>query len=718
MLGYFSKLFFLLFFSFKAFSLPLIPDTIEIPKALKSKKKTEIQSVFSSLKEKHNNKTANLWLLDYQEAFLLKDKDTKLFCQAMKDLSSQPKFPLKLLAQIKSYEVCPFDEELKFEPKQFPSWLELSLAQALYKRNRLFKNPELTLKSCIYLAKNSPYKELRVSYLKHALSLLKEIEPTSEEYFLEANLLQEDDLQKLLYKESPSLNPQPKPEDYFLIAEDFKSRRSFVKAKKFYIKVLNSSETSFKQKDLSFKGLTHIYKIKRNKKKEIQSSKQWLSWLLTTNTPESLKSYYQNQLELARKEWNIDQNKKAIERLDSLLTKQLPFMVDEALHLRGAIYLQEDQQDLALKDWDTAINSLYKKKNNADLLTEILWKKAWLLRQQQKYRQAIKTFLLLKKVNTNFYMDYKILFWMAQTYQKQGRKRLAIKTYKKLAEKDSFGYYGLLAHHILNKKPKIQNKKLKEGFDFTDQELNATVHWLVLFDELSLLSLFLKEREKHILSQKDITAEEQMEIIWLWKQTNRYLDIFKFVQTIKEENRTSFFEKYLGFLFPLDFKTEVEQASKRFKLDPALVLAIIRQESAFNERARSSADAFGLMQVIPSTARQTARRHKIRYRNFKDLYRVSKNISIGSAYLRLLLNQNNNHFVYSVASYNAGSEPVKKWRQNLKDNEILEFIENIPYKETSLYVRLVLRNYIIYYNLKEDKEKDWFPSWLISQLFP
>ena len=161
----------LLFFnvSLGAYTLPLIPDKIPIPKEIKHKSAGQIKAVFSSLEQQHNKKTANLWLLHYQKALWLKEKDQKTFCLIMKELGTTPAFPLNDLALIESYELCPYLKELEFDAEKFPKWLRLRLAQAFYKRRKVFANPKQTLEATIYLAQNSTYKELKVSYLKHAL---------------------------------------------------------------------------------------------------------------------------------------------------------------------------------------------------------------------------------------------------------------------------------------------------------------------------------------------------------------------------------------------------------------------------------------------------------------------------------------------------------------------------------------------------------------------
>ena len=125
---------------------------------------------------------------------------------------------------------------------------------------------------------------------------------------------------------------------------------------------------------------------------------------------------------------------------------------------------------------------------------------------------------------------------------------------------------------------------------------------------------------------------------------------------------------------------------RKFKLSVPGVLAIIRAESAFDPYARSVANARGLMQIIPSTARLTARRHGIRLRRIKDLYQPEKSIAIGTAYLTDMLNDFNGNFAMAAAAYNAGPHRVKRW-QKKRCGDPRMWIDSIPITETRRYVR-------------------------------
>ena len=181
---------------------------------------------------------------------------------------------------------------------------------------------------------------------------------------------------------------------------------------------MNFPEARFEEKNLSFKGLSRIYKIQKNRKKQITNSHQWSDWLLKENTEQSLREHYDRHLELARQQWNRDENQKAIQLVTDLLQDQRSTPVqEEALYLRGLIYTQEKQFELSLKDWNKAIKLLSKKKNKSSLLEKILWKKAWLLKSQKDYRKAFNNLRFLEKITKNPYTQYRVLFWQGKILQ-------------------------------------------------------------------------------------------------------------------------------------------------------------------------------------------------------------------------------------------------------------------------------------------------------------
>ena len=146
--------------------------------------------------------------------------------------------------------------------------------------------------------------------------------------------------------------------------------------------------------------------------------------------------------------------------------------------------------------------------------------------------------------------------------------------------------------------------------------------------------------------------------------------------------------------FPLPYRTQVVARAREIGLDPAYVYGLIRQESRFIMDARSGAGASGLMQIMPATARWTAKKTGIAYSadmlNDRDV-----NLKLGTSYLKLVLDDFDGSQALAAAAYNAGPSRPRRWR----DGPLLEvaaWAENIPFPETRDYVKKVLSNATVY----------------------
>ncbi len=157
--------------------------------------------------------------------------------------------------------------------------------------------------------------------------------------------------------------------------------------------------------------------------------------------------------------------------------------------------------------------------------------------------------------------------------------------------------------------------------------------------------------------------------------------------------------------YPLPYREHVEHYARARGLDPYLVAALIRQESTFNPRVRSRAGARGLMQIIPATGRQLARQERRTYKT-RDLYNPEINILYGTRYLKTLLGRFNGRVDYALAGYNAGPHRVKRWTGMDMSIDPEVFIEDIPFDETRAYVKLVLRNEMLYRRLYGQKDSE------------
>ncbi|HWA01530.1 MAG TPA: lytic transglycosylase domain-containing protein [Caulobacterales bacterium] len=135
--------------------------------------------------------------------------------------------------------------------------------------------------------------------------------------------------------------------------------------------------------------------------------------------------------------------------------------------------------------------------------------------------------------------------------------------------------------------------------------------------------------------------------------------------------------------------------------EPALVLAIIRQESEFEPDVVSHANAHGLMQILPSTARSTARTQGMDYDRSMLTGDPSYNITLGASYLGQLIDRYNGSYVLAVAAYNAGTSNVDNWIRDWGDprarsTDVVDWVETIPFSETRNYVQRVMENLQVY----------------------
>ena len=142
--------------------------------------------------------------------------------------------------------------------------------------------------------------------------------------------------------------------------------------------------------------------------------------------------------------------------------------------------------------------------------------------------------------------------------------------------------------------------------------------------------------------------------------------------------------------FPTPFRADVVAAAQDVGLDPAYVFGLIRQESRFVTDARSGAGAAGLMQVMPATARWTAKRLGIPY-TAELLTDKATNLRLGAGYLKLVLDDFGGSQAMAAAGYNAGPNRPRRWREG-PVMEVAAWAENIPFHETRDYVKKVLSN--------------------------
>ncbi|HAR41147.1 MAG TPA: hypothetical protein DCS07_00685 [Bdellovibrionales bacterium] len=185
---------------------------------------------------------------------------------------------------------------------------------------------------------------------------------------------------------------------------------------------------------------------------------------------------------------------------------------------------------------------------------------------------------------------------------------------------------------------------------------------------------------------------------YLQSRSGDYLEKFRTLSALFREDSMLISRATLELYYPR--KDERLKRSQNVGLDQFVLLSLVRQESAFNERARSTAGAVGLMQVMPSTARKFERLRA------GELYEPATNVRIGVKFFKGLLARYKGDTELALAAYNAGPHRVDGWTRRYPVSNRLLFLDLIPFRETRDYVSLIARNYFWYRSIYSDQEKD------------
>ncbi len=280
-------------------------------------------------------------------------------------------------------------------------------------------------------------------------------------------------------------------------------------------------------------------------------------------------------------------------------------------------------------------------------------------------------------------------YWYARALEQIGDTKQSNTLYKKLANKRS--YYGFLAAD-----------RIEQPYQFNTEILNYTQT-----DIDSIEALDAVKRIKELTALKRETDARREWYYLLSQLGNEQLKKFaallhqwgwhdRAILTMARSNHRDDLE----IRFPLLHQGIVTEQAEKYQLDPSLVFAMIRQESAYNINARSHAGARGLMQLMPGTARNVAKSLKLPLKNNNKLYNAKFNITLGSSYLAQMLKRFDDNSILATAAYNAGPHRVKRWLPESVSLPADIWVDTIPFTETRNYVKNV-HAYIAVYNYRQ-----------------
>ena len=666
-----------------------------------------------------------LWWLNYKRASLWIKLRPEFSCRNFKNLSQDKKFPLYKIALIRAHQVCSNfqvdiqrekETENRFQELNSEPWLSDYVLDLEIKKSEQSKDNENLVELYWQKSKLPLRKSKKVLYTKKALRLAKKNKDTEST----------QKLQKRLYRFAPRLRPLPKRSMYMSVALDYRRHRQFNKSRYYYIKILNSKKSSFRDKLHAFKGVRRAHKLELNTEEYIKSTENMARFVSNTykrskRKARFQKAYHDTYFTLARTYWTKNKIKKAKSVLKHLARKfkgkislAKVYWMEGRLKEEGQKYLEAHWWfEKSIQEFDNTVAKTFQE--------SIYWLQAWNLYKAEQYQRSAEKLQKLVNVTESQFDKSRYSFWLAKSFENLSEKNKASEVYADLIKEDNVGYYGLMAQKELNGSlvihrnhrglANIDSKSLEKYYNTVNQN---KIEWLISLGENQLSKRYLDQISKEMQKQKVTDEKVWMSIFQYYARAHEYLGLFEQLGRLSHKMRQSILQKNPELIFPKPYQRFVTEASQKYGVSSEFIYSIMRQESAFNPMARSHADAFGLMQVLPQTAFKAAKKARIRFSQAEDLFKPRVNIPIGSSFLRTLYDQYDGRLILAIASYNASEKAIDGWMKTRFNGNSLEFIEDIPYSETRGYVRLVLRNILFYKVLNAQDNKIEFPSWILK----
>jgi peptidoglycan lytic transglycosylase len=365
---------------------------------------------------------------------------------------------------------------------------------------------------------------------------------------------------------------------------------------------------------------------------------------------------------------------------------------EEALNNLGTHYILTNEDDLAAK----AFRELYEKFPSGIRAERAAWKYGWYQYKTGDYPETIRVF---ESAATAFNRsDYRPLFlyWAARAHGKAGNGPQADERLRLVQTDYGNSYYGRLASVKLT--PRVEARvdavpvnRQTAGIAATASALptERLIRMLLaggLYDD-AINELRFAQRAWGPSTPVDAT------IAWVHYRKGDLRRAITLMRRAYPQHMTSVGQELpseiLQVIFPLTYWDWIRKYSTPRGLDPYMIAALIAQESTFDPKVRSSANAWGLMQLVPPTGRQLARTLGIPRFKTSMLTNPEINIRLGTLYFSRLVEQFGGTY-YALASYNAGESRVVRWRAERPGLDQDEFIDDIPFPETQNYVKRIL----------------------------
>ena len=355
-------------------------------------------------------------------------------------------------------------------------------------------------------------------------------------------------------------------------------------------------------------------------------------------------------------------------------------LAPEGLYNAGRLYQINDEYQNAIKTYDLLIRTY----PNNSFAEDGAWNLGWIYYKRGMYQEALATFSAFTGSSSAFNAA-NARYWKARTLEKQGRREEAMADYMLLAGMTTPTYHSYLAQRKTGFTPAFPNVSPEST------ALNPAAAAKKEKAEM-LIRLGLPEDARLEIEKMEAlanTKEELVTVSLLYSKVDDYYNSIKIAQDIGLPQANS-------LSYPRGYKDLVSSYAKKYGVDELLVYSVIREESRFQKDVVSPADAVGLMQLIPPTARIVAGQIGLTGFTTEMLTIPRINIEMGIFYLSEVLDKFGGDVELALASYNAGPGRAADWQADFYGLDKDEFVEEIPFRETRNYIRRILRSYGAY----------------------
>jgi soluble lytic murein transglycosylase len=395
----------------------------------------------------------------------------------------------------------------------------------------------------------------------------------------------------------------------------------------------------------------------------------------------------------ANHRWNADEDDRALADFERVIALQVGGRITQEAHYSiGRIHESHQRFTSAAAAYRRARGGI-----DEALAAESDWRSGWAAYLAGNYPGAAKSFgEMAERYRSKQPKSGResALYWQARSTERTGRSAEADATYRKLLAEFPDGYYAYVTERrtkLVAAAPKTES--LAPLLSATeDAESREKTLRIGILDAVGLYDIASIETDRLIASAD---LDRKRALLPELARLGAHGPALRTALGLYHRNRLREAELY-AFLYPPAYSLLVTRESAANGIEAYLVYGLMKQESLFDPRAVSPAFAYGLMQLLPSTARRVAGNPDI---GGEDLFDPALNIRLGSAYLAELSRRFDGEAIFMLAGYNAGETAADTWRKRYGKLEIDELVERITYRETRDYVKKVLANYRNYSRL-------------------